>query len=146
MPSQESDVFETGLSILSGYMGVPGPWVVDEMRYFVGPDSPGVIEPRFENVERWYIRTGEGTDPGLMGRYLIEKRTDLILGVAAVAPWDSEGFESPDWTGFIGEGPPTTYLNLPGQWVGIPFDFVTGEGDGGQPGLPDEVYGCLTGT
>jgi hypothetical protein len=32
---------------------------------------------------------------------------------------------------------------LPGQWSGIPYDFVTGEGDSGQPGLTAEVVGCL---
>ena len=52
------------------------------------------------------------------GRWLIEKRTDQILGVSAVAPWDSTGYESPDWTGFIGEGPPQTYPDLPGLWSG----------------------------
>jgi hypothetical protein len=135
-----------GIDILTGYMGVTGPWVVDEMRYFVGPDAPGVIEPFFENVERWYVRAALQSDPAFRGRFLIEKRTDLILGVAAVAPWETSGYRSPDWTGFIGEGPPTVYLGLPGQWSGIPFDFVTGEGDGGMPGLPPEVAGCLAGT
>jgi len=127
-------------------MGEPGPWSVTEMRYFSGPDSPGVIEPRFDSVQRWYIRAGLTSDPAFRGRWLIEKRTDAILGVAAVASWDSSGYESPDWTGFIGEGEPQTYIGLPGQWSGIPFDFVTGQGDGGQPGLPPGVVDCLAGT
>ncbi len=127
-------------------MGVTGPWDVDEMRYFVGPDSPGVIEPVFPAVERWYIKARLAGDPDFRARWLIEKRTDQILGVSAVAPWATSGYESPDWTGFIGEGSPATYTNLPGVWSGIPFDFVTGEGDGGQPGLPDEVVDCLAGT
>ncbi len=145
-PDPAADEYTDGLEILSGYMGVTGPWAVDEMRYFVGPDSPGVIEPFFENVERWYIRGSLESDPGFRGRFLLEKRTDQILGVSAVAAYESTGYQSPDWTGFIGEGPPTTYLDLPGQWSGIPFDFVTGENDGGMPGLPPEVVDCLAGT
>ncbi len=66
--------------------------------------------------------------------------------MSAVAPWDTTGYESPDWTGFIGDGPPTTYLGLPGQWSGIPFDFVTGEGDSGNAGEPPEIVDCLAGT
>ena len=47
-----------------------------------------------------------------------------------------------------GEGEPQTYIGLPGQWSGVPFDFVTGGGEGGsgQPGLPSEVTACLAGT
>jgi len=145
-PAPESPEYVEGLEILSGYMGVTSPWIVDEMRYFVGPDQPGVIEPVYENVERWYVRASLQDDPSFRGRFLLEKRTDEILGVSAVAPYDSFGYESPLWTAFIGEGPPTVYIDLPGQWSGIPFDFVTGEGDGGMPGLPDEVVGCLTGS
>ncbi|MEX2547841.1 MAG: hypothetical protein WD830_08650 [Chloroflexota bacterium] len=138
--------YDEGIAILEGYMGVVGPWTVTEMRYFIGPDSPGVIEPRFDVVERWYIRAALVSDAAFGGRWLIEKRTDEILGVSAVAPWESFGYESPDWTGFIGEGEPQTYIGLPGQWSGIPFDFVTGDGDGGQPGLPPEVVDCLAAT
>jgi hypothetical protein len=145
-PLPGSPEFDEGVEILGNYMGQLGEWNIVDMRYFTGPDSPGVIEPRFDPVHRWYIRAALVDDPGYKGRWLIEKRTDLILGVSAVAPWDSFGYESPDWTGFIGEGPPTTYTGLPGQWSGIPYDFVTGEGDGGQPGLPAEVVECLAAT
>lgn len=141
-----SDAYNEGIAILGGTMGRAGPWTVTEMRSFTGPDSPGVIEPRFDIVERWYIKATPTDDSAFRGRWLIEKRTDEIVGVSAVAPWDSFGYESPDWTGFIGEGPPQTYIGLPGQWAGIPFDFVTGEGDSGQPGLPPEVVDCLVGT
>lgn len=137
--------YDEGIAILGGTMGRSGTWSVTEMRYFTGPDSPGVIEPRFDFVERWYIKATLADDRAFRGRWLIEKRTDQILGVSAVAPWESFGYQSPDWTGFIGEGPPQTYIGLPGQWSGIPFDFVTGEDDGGQPGLPPEVVDCLQG-
>jgi hypothetical protein len=145
-PAFGSAEYAEGLDILSGYMGTTGSWRVSEMRYFTGPDQPGIIEPRYDSVERWYIKAALLNDAGFRGRWLIEKRTDQILGVSAVAPWDTTGYESPDWTGFIGEGPPTTYLGLPGQWSGIPFDFVTGEGDGGNPGEPPEILDCLAGT
>ncbi len=26
------------------------------MRYFTGPDQPGIIEPHYDSVERWYIK------------------------------------------------------------------------------------------
>jgi hypothetical protein len=145
-PPPATPQYDEGIAILEGYMGVVGPWTVTEMRYFTGPDSPGIIEPRYDVVERWYIRAALVSDPAFRGRWLLEKRTDTILGVSAVAPWESFGYESPDWTGFIGEGPPQNYLGLPGQWSGIPYDFVTGENDGGQPGLPDEVVDCLAAT
>lgn len=145
-PAPAAPEYDEGIAILEGYVGVVGPWTVTEMRYFKGPDSVGIIEPRYDVVERWYIRAALASDPAFRGRWLLEKRTDEILGVSAVAPWESFGYESPDWTGFIGEGPPQNYLGLPGQWSGIPFNFVTGEGDGGQPGLPDEVVDCLAAT
>lgn len=145
-PPAGAVAYEEGIAILGGAMGRVGPWAVAEMRYFTGPDSPGVIEPRFETVERWYIKGSPTDDAAFRGRWLLEKRTDQILGVSGVAPWESFDYKSPDWTGFIGEGAAQTYIGLSGQWSGIPFDFVTGEGDGGQPGLPREVVDCLAGT
>lgn len=137
--------YEEGVAILGGFMGEDGPWDIQEMRYFSGPEVPWI----FGNpnpVERWYIRAALVDDPTYRGRWILEKRSEDIMGVSAVAPWDTEGYESPDWTGFVGEGPPESYLGLPGQWYGIPYDFVTGEGDSGNPGLPDEVLDCLSGT
>ena len=119
---------------------------MDELRYFTGPDAPWMIEPHYEVVERWYVKAALAGEPDFRGRWLLEKRTELIKGVSAVAPYETSGYASPDWYGFVGEGPPTNYPGLPGAWVGIPYDFVTGEGDSGQPGLPEEVADCLTGT
>lgn len=145
-PVPGSAEYDEGIATLEGYMGVIGPWSVTEMRYFTGPDVPWIIEPHYDVVERWYIRAALVSDPAYRARWLLEKRTDQIKGVSAVASDGSFGYESPDWTGFVGDGPPTNYLGLPGQWSGIPYDFVTGEGDSGQPGLPDEVVDCLTAT
>jgi hypothetical protein len=145
VPATGSPEHETGLAILSGHLGVENGWAVDEMRYFTGPELPNV-EPQYPSVERWYVRGALTDDQDFRGRFLVERRTEQIAGISAVAPYASSGYESPDWTGFVGEGPPTTYLGLPSQWSGIPYDFVTGAGDGGFPGLPEEVAGCLAGT
>ena len=145
MPAVSSPEHATGLAILGGHLGVEGEWGVEEMRYFTGPELPNV-EPQYPSVERWYVRGALVDDPQFRGRFLVERRTEQIAGISAVAPYASTGYAPPDWTGFIGEGPPTTYPDLPGQWSGIPYDFVTGEGDGGFPGLPEEVADCLSGT
>jgi hypothetical protein len=126
-------------------MVVDGSWTVTEMRYFIGPEVPWILSNP-NPVERWYVRAALALDPTFRGRWLIEKRSEEVMGVAAVAPWESFGYESPDWTGFVGDGEPQNYLGLPGQWSGIPYDFVTGEGDSGNPGLPDAVVDCIPAT
>jgi hypothetical protein len=137
---------DEGLEILANYMGLTDPLLVDDMRYFVGPDPANILDPRFENVERWYVKATLSTDPTFRGRWLIERRTADRLGVSAVAPYDTVGYVSPDWHGFEGDGAPRAIEGLPGLWSGIDYDFVTGEGDSGYPGLPDSQSGCLSGT
>lgn len=144
-PAPSTPEYDEALAILEGQMGVEGPWTVTEMRYFTGPEVPWILSNP-NPVERWYVRAALVADPSFRGRWLVEKRSEDVMGVAAVAPWESFGYESPDWTGFVGEGEPQTYIGLPGQWSGIPYDFVTGEGDSGNPGLPDEVVDCLLAT
>ena len=144
-PAPTDPTYIEGLAILSDHMGVTGPWSVTEMRYFVGPEVPWILSNP-NPVERWYIRAALVDDPTFRGRWLVEKRSEEVLGVSAVAPWDSTGYVSPDWTGFFGEGPPQTYIGLPGQWSGIAYNFVTGEGDSGNPGLPAQVVDCLSAT
>ncbi len=134
------------LDIIRGQMGVSGLFVVEEMRYFTGPEAPGIVDPRPPVVHRWYVKAHLQNKPSFRGRWLIEKRRADIKGISAVAPFDTRGFKSPEWRGFVGEGPSTSYPGLPGKWVGINFDFVTGEGDSGFPGLPRKVAGCLRGT
>lgn len=133
------------LDIIRFQMGVEGLFVVEDIRYFTGPDVPWIIEPHYEVVRRWYVKAHLQDDPSFRGRWLIERRSKTVVGIAAVAPYDTTGYRSPDWRGFIGEGTPQKYEGLPGKWVGINYDFVTGEGDGGMPGLPDEVVGCTRG-
>jgi hypothetical protein len=127
-------------------MGLDAPLEVVDMRYFIGPDPPWIVEPFYDDVERWYIKARLVDDPGFAGRWLLEARTEQVRGISAVATFDSRGYASPDWRGFVGEGAPRDIAGLPGSWSGIEYDFVTGEGDSGMPGLPDEVVGCLEGT
>ena len=142
-PAPGSAEYDQGLSVLAGFFGITGGIEVAEIRYFTGPDSPGVIEPRFDPVLRWYIKAAQVDDPTWRGRFIVEWRTDVINGVSAVAPYDTVGYQSPDWHAFEGEGEFRAIPGLPGLWSGIDFDFVTGEGDSGNRGLPPEVEGCL---
>jgi hypothetical protein len=144
-PLPGSPPYDEALAMIEARLGGNVPYAVEQMRYFTGPDVPWIAEPHYEVVERWYVK-GARQGGGDAGRWLLEKRTEQIKGIAAVAPYDSAGYASPDWTGFVGEGPPTTYPGLPGSWSGIAYDFVTGENDSGNPGLPDEVADCLAGT
>jgi hypothetical protein len=148
-PLPGSALFDEAVALVQARISwdVPVGPTVAEMRYFTGPDVAWIIEPHYDVVERWYVKTGLGPETRMLsGRWLVEKRTEQIKGVSAVAAWDSRGYASPDWVGFVGEGAATTYPDLPGLWSGIPYDFVTGEGDSGNPGLPDEVVDCLAGT
>jgi hypothetical protein len=144
-PAVGAPEYEEALAILGESIGVTDLWAVAEMRYFIGPDAPLIIGG-LPVVERWYVRAALASEPGFRGRWLIEKWTEEIKRTSAVAGWDTAGYHSPDWLGFTGDGPPTTYLGLPGRWSGTPYDFVTGAGDSGNPGLPEEVTGCLAGT
>ena len=145
-PDPASAEYGLVLSMMDDQMTVSGDWHIDEMRYFTGPDVPWILDPHYDVVDYWYVRGSLVSEPAFAGRWLVEQRTELIRGISAVAPYTSKGYQSPDWTGFTGDGPPQSYLGLPGQWAGVPYDFVTGEGDSGEPGLPDQVIGCLSGT
>jgi len=84
-------------------IGVGGPWseidpsgfVVEQMRYCVGPEDANVIAPR-RDVERWYVVGYAETDPSFRGRWLV-RRVDVGFGLAAVAPYTSAGFGSGVW-------------------------------------------------
>jgi hypothetical protein len=127
---------------------VEGPLVVVDMRYFVGPESPPSEQGYLLDVGRWYIKLYAQDDVAFQGRFLVEARR-FGRGVAAVAPYDTQGWRAPDWIGFQyqSEDPtPKAYPGLPGRWSGTPYDFVRGGAGLKFPGLPAEVTGCLDGT
>ena len=150
VPEQGSESYRDALRVIGRRMRLRAPLEVKEMRYFTGPESPPSGEGYFQVVERWYVRAQLRSDPAFRGRWLVERRTHGA-GVAAVAPWDTTGYRSPDWTAFqydFSDPERREYPGLPGEWAGAPYDFVTGSKqlDLRIPGLPQAVTGCLAGT
>ena len=153
----ERDLRELPFHVIRRTQGVDGEFRVREMRYFEGPESPPSTKGYLQVVDRWYVKAELRGDPSFRGRWLVEERA-FGSGVVAAAPFDSEGFASPDWIGFQYEDGVDERLrrfpelDLPGRWAGRPYDFVTGqELETGErifkfPGLPPEVAGCLEGT
>lgn len=133
------------LDLMRRDMGVTGEFRVLEMRYFTGPEVPWIVQPRPPYVEWWYVKAHLVDDPEFRARWLVVHRSPVANGVTAIARFDTRGYQSPDWRGFIGEGEPRTIEGLPGTWIGMDYDFLVGE-DGETPGLPDEVVGCMDGT
>ncbi|MGZ5301738.1 MAG: hypothetical protein ACXWEJ_07935 [Actinomycetota bacterium] len=122
--------------------------MVIDMRRFTGPESPPSDQGYLLQVERWYIKLYAEDDIAFQGRFLVEARR-FGRGLAAVAPYDTGGFRSPDWIGFQFDSGDTSrkrYPGLPGRWSGTAYDFVHGGAGLKIPGLPDEVSGCLDGT
>lgn len=145
-------------------------FVVDEIRYFVGPEDTNVIAPR-RDVERWYVKATLQADPAFAGRWLV-RRIDIGAG-AGVAPYSSSGYEPGIWSTFVGRESgdlPSSYPGVPGEWYGVPedpflphpctddhgpyciCDWEVGGCDCGATdtpicaGPPPEVMGCLAGT
>jgi hypothetical protein len=147
-PQEGSSLWTFPLQVIRRASGVSGPYTVVDMRTFVGQESPPTDKLYLTDIRRWYVRLFDPKDLAFQGRFLVEDRR-FGRGLAAVAPYDTRGFTSPDWVGFqydAGDRQPYTYAGLPGHWRGIAYDFV----DGGQgltfPGLPPELSGCLAGT
>ncbi len=157
-PEPGTPVYNKALFVIRRTMGVQGDFDVQEVRYFEGPESPPSQKNYLLTVRRWYVKASLADDPSFRARWLVEERS-FGSGVAAVAPYRTGGFRSPDWTAFQWEttGPtatPREYPGLPGTWAGAPYDFVIGEPPDEDlpgealtiPGLPPEVAGCLKGT
>jgi hypothetical protein len=151
-PPKDSPDFTDPLGIIRRTTGEEAPFQVVEMRLFVGPESPPSVgdgaKGYLQDIRRWYIKLFAPDDLSFQGRFLVEQRV-FGRGLAAVAPYDTKGFRSPDWHGFQFEPTdtqPRVVPELPGTWTGEDYDFV----DGGEgldiPGLPQEVAGCLEGT
>ena len=150
VPEPDSPLERTPLRVIRRTMRFDGELVPEEIRFFEGPESPPSGQGYLEMVERWYVRGSLEGDASFRGRWIVERRL-FGAGVAAVAPYETQGYASPDWTGFqytSHDLERREYDGLPGDWVGEPYDFVTGseELDIRVRGLPDEVIGCLAGT
>jgi hypothetical protein len=147
-PPAGSPRFLEPLGIIRRTTGVQGPLEVVDLRYFEGPESPPSEQGYLLLVQRWYVKLYAVDHLAFQGRFLVEARR-FGRGLAAVAPYDTFGFRSPDWIGFQYDSAdlePHAYDGLPGAWTGVAYDFVEG-GEGLEiPGLPDEVVGCLDAT
>lgn len=146
---EDPEQYELPFHVIRRTLKVDGEFDVDELRYFEGPESPPSDKGYLLRVDRWYVKAGLEADPTFRGRWLIEERA-FGSGLVAVAPFDSQGFASPDWVGFLleegSDEQRRKYPDLPGKWAGTAYDFVTGEGAFDFSGLPPEVIGCLEGT
>ncbi len=147
-PDTDSGEFTSPLGVIRRATGVRGQLAVVDMRMFEGPESPPSDKGYLLTVRRWYVKLYARNDLAFQGRFLVEART-FGQGLAAVAPYDTDGFRSPDWIGFqfdSADPEPKLYEGLPGAWAGVPYDFVKGGAGLEIPGLPEEVTGCLSAT
>jgi hypothetical protein len=147
-PKRGSDRYEEPLRLIREVTGVPDRLVVVDMRTFEGPESPPSDKGYLLDVRRWYVKVFAEDELAFQGRFLVESRV-FGTGLVAVAPYDTNGFHSPDWVGFqfdSGDPEGRSYPGLPGAWAGVPYDFVDGGAGLQIPGLPDEVVGCLSAT
>jgi hypothetical protein len=136
------------LRVIRRVTGVRGPLEVVDLRSFEGPESPPSDKGYLLDIQRWYVKAFAKDDLSIQGRFLVESR-EFGTGLVAVAPYDTNGFRSPDWVGFqfdSGDPQARAYPGLPGLWAGVPYDFVAGGAGLQIPGLPDEVVGCLSAT
>jgi hypothetical protein len=144
-PDAGSRRASTPIRIINRTVPIPGEPVVVDMRYFTGPESPPSEKGYILSIRRWYVKLYSDTDRAFQGRFLVESR-EFGDGVAAVAPYDTQGFRSPDWSGFqwnVSDPARRAYPGLPGRWTGIRYDFVVGGAGLLVPGLPAQVVGCL---
>ena len=111
-------------------------FVVDEIRYFVGPEDADVIGREHE-VERWYVKAYAESEPERRQRWLV-RRAPVGRGVDATAPYDSKGYGPGVWLRSDALDPS----------LADPFEVPCEPArDGGRcMGLPREVLGCLGGT
>lgn len=147
-PEEGTSDFTDPIGLIRKVAPFSGPYVVVDMRLFVGPESPPSEKGYLKDIRRWYVKMYAADDLTYQGRFLIEQRR-FGRGVVAVAPYDTSGFASPDWVGFQYDGSDperAAYEGLPGEWRGTPYDFVRGGGGLTIPGLPQDVRGCLDGT
>jgi hypothetical protein len=145
-PPRDSARYAESLRVIRRATGERGPLEVVDLRFFEGPESPPSDKGYLLDIRRWYVKAFAKHDLSFQGRFLVESR-EFGTGLVAVAPYDTDGFRSPDWVGFqfdSGDPEERVYPGLPGSWAGVPYDFVSGGAGLQIPGLPDEVVGCLS--
>jgi hypothetical protein len=109
-------------------------FVVEEMRYFKGPEDAEVLNPRGE-VERWYVKGHPQGRPEQRRRWLV-RRAQLGSGIDATAPYESAGYGPKTWR----------RVGTPDPDLADPFQHPCGGDEAECMGLPREVLGCLDGT
>jgi hypothetical protein len=111
-------------------------FLVDEIRYFVGPEDADVVD-REREVERWYVKARSEREPERKQRWLV-RRAGPGSGVDAVAPYESRGYGPGTWLRSDAVDPS----------VADPFQRPCDLSPKDQRcmGLPREVLGCLSGT
>lgn len=143
------------LDMIRGSLGLGAGdlFVVDDMRYFVGPEDVEVMAPR-RDVEHWYVKASLQADPAVAGRWMV-RRINIGQGVAYTADYTSTGYEPGTWVGYEGEGAEYEPFNPPCTATHGPYctcDWgVSGCScsDTDHPictGPPPEIMGCLNGT
>ena len=160
-PAASSALWEEGLSAIG--VGVGGnvdasSFVVEDMRYFVGPQDAHTLAPR-PIVHRWYIKGYSETDPAYRGRWLVIRRDPRPPGTAGlgwIAPYGSAGWGPGTWEGSCPDGcilgPPLVgercSVGCGGDPQEVPcYPINPGTWSPGDcSGLPPEVLGCVAGT
>jgi len=143
------------LDMIRNFLGLSAGdlFIVDEMRYFIGPEDVEMIAPR-RQVERWYVKAYQQNNPSIRGRWIV-RRIDIGEGVAYWADYATTGYGEDTWTAHEGESAeydPFTPACTAGNGIYCMCDWgVNGCScsDSSKPacsGPPPEVMGCLDGT
>ena len=137
------------LGIIRRSTGEKAAFEVVDMRLFVGPESPPSEPPDgkayLQNIRRWYVKLYAPDDLAFQGRFLVEQRV-FGRGLAAVAPYDTKGFRSPDWRGFqydSADTQPRVVSGLPGHVDGRGVRLREGRRGPGPPGPARCSHGML---
>ena len=111
-------------------------FVVEEMRYVVGPEDAEVLGLHGD-VERWYVKATTETEPKRRQRWLV-RRAKIGSGIDAIAPFESTGYGPGIWRRPDASDPS----------LADPFERPCQGSKPGEKcmGLPREVLGCLAGT
>ena len=145
-PAPRATEYDEALDLIAGQMGVSGGFAVDNALLRRGPRSRGSCPTPVRPSPRWYVQAALVGDPSFRGRWLVEARSPTVRGISAVAPYDTIGYESPAWRGFVGDGEPRVVPGLPGEWVASSTTSSPAKATAATPGLPPEVVGCMPST